>query len=170
MKLGKCCVPGRIREKMPASLFVNSEQLEPPMARWFSVRSVAISFLFATIGQYNVMTMRPCMYRPCALFSWSIHLDNASLIVLWTMRPLDDSSFRICDPGRYVLILDRIHGRWIITKDTFFSWALGMSVPDPGSRISDHRSKISNKIKGWKKISCPTFVCSHKNHKNCKLH
>ncbi len=132
------------------------------MARWFSVRSVAISFLFATILQHDVMTMRPRMYRPCALFSWSIHLDNVSLIVLWTMRPLDDSSLRICDPGRYVLTLDRIHGRWIITKDTFFSWALGMSVPDPGSRISDPRSKkTATKERDEKKfVVLPLFVAT----------
>ncbi len=34
-----------------------------------------------------------------------------------------------------------------------------------GSRISDPGSKNSNKREGWKKISCHTFLCSHKFHK-----
>ncbi len=35
----------------------------------------------------------------------------------------------------------------------------------PGSRISDPGSKNSNKREMWKKISCHTFLCSHKFHK-----
>jgi hypothetical protein len=35
----------------------------------------------------------------------------------------------------------------------------------PGSRISDPGSKNSNKRERWKKISCHTFLCSHKFHK-----
>ncbi len=51
----------------------------------------------------------------------------------------------------------------------------GMFIPDPGSwflpiqdprsRISDPGSKNSNKRERWKKISCHTFLCSHKFHK-----
>ncbi len=44
----------------------------------------------------------------------------------------------------------------------------GMFIPDPGSwflPIPDPGSKISNKRKGWKKICCPNFLCSHKLHK-----
>ncbi len=40
------------------------------------------------------------------------------------------------------------------------SWFL--PIPDPGSRISDPGSKNSNKRERWKKISCHTFLCSHK--------
>ncbi len=43
------------------------------------------------------------------------------------------------------------------------SWFL--PIPDPGSRISDPRSKNSNKREGWKKICCHNFLCSHKFHK-----
>ncbi len=43
------------------------------------------------------------------------------------------------------------------------SWFL--PIPDPGSRISDPGSKNSNKRERWKKISCHTFLCSHKFHK-----
>ncbi len=43
------------------------------------------------------------------------------------------------------------------------SWFL--PIPDPGSLISDPRSKNSNKRERWKKISCHTFSCSHKFHK-----
>ncbi len=35
----------------------------------------------------------------------------------------------------------------------------------PGSRISDPGSKNSNKRERLKKISCHTFLCSHKFHK-----
>ncbi len=44
---------------------------------------------------------------------------------------------------------------------------LFISVADPGclSRISDPGSKNSNKRERWKKISCHTFLCSHKFHK-----
>ncbi len=35
----------------------------------------------------------------------------------------------------------------------------------PGSRISDPGSKNSNKRERWKKISCHTFLCSHKFHR-----
>jgi hypothetical protein len=54
---------------------------------------------------------------------------------------------------------------------------LGDSVADPGclswipdpdfysSRIPDLGSKNSNKRERWKKISCHTFLCSHKFHK-----
>ncbi len=35
----------------------------------------------------------------------------------------------------------------------------------PGSRISDPGSQNSNKREGWKKISCHSFLCSHKFHK-----
>ena len=35
----------------------------------------------------------------------------------------------------------------------------------PGSRIPDPGSKNSNKRERWKKISCHTFLCSHKFHK-----
>jgi hypothetical protein len=41
----------------------------------------------------------------------------------------------------------------------------GMFIPDPGSRIPDPGSKNSNKREMWKKISCHTFLCSHKFHK-----
>ncbi len=44
----------------------------------------------------------------------------------------------------------------------------GMVFPDPGSwflPIPDPGSKNSNKREGWKKISCQTFLCSHKLHK-----
>ncbi len=43
-----------------------------------------------------------------------------------------------------------------------------MFIPDPDfypSRISDPGSKNSNKRERWKKISCHTFLCSHKFHK-----
>ncbi len=43
------------------------------------------------------------------------------------------------------------------------SWFL--PTPDTGSRIPDPGSKNSNKREGWKKISCHTFLCSHKFHK-----
>ncbi len=43
------------------------------------------------------------------------------------------------------------------------SWFL--PIPDPRSRISDPGSKNSNKRWRWKKISCHTFLCSHKFHK-----
>ncbi len=43
------------------------------------------------------------------------------------------------------------------------SWFL--PIPDPGSRIPDPGSKNSNKRGSWKKISCHTFLCSHKFHK-----
>ncbi len=39
------------------------------------------------------------------------------------------------------------------------------NISDPGSRIPDPRSKNSNKRERWKKISCHTFLCSHKFHK-----
>jgi hypothetical protein len=42
---------------------------------------------------------------------------------------------------------------------------LGSRIPDPGSRIPDPGSKNSNKRERWKKISCHTFLCSHKFHK-----
>ncbi len=50
------------------------------------------------------------------------------------------------------------------------SWFLpipdpGSRIPDPGSRISDPGSKKNNKRERWKKISCHTFLCSHKFHK-----
>jgi hypothetical protein len=38
-------------------------------------------------------------------------------------------------------------------------------IPDLGSRIPDPGSKNSNKRERWKKISCHTFLCSHKFHK-----
>ncbi len=41
-------------------------------------------------------------------------------------------------------------------------------IPDPDfypSRIPDPGSKNSNKRERWKKISCHTFLCSHKCHK-----
>jgi len=44
----------------------------------------------------------------------------------------------------------------------------GMFIPDPGSwflPIPDPGSKNSNKRERWKKISCHTFLCSHKFHK-----
>jgi hypothetical protein len=43
-----------------------------------------------------------------------------------------------------------------------------MFIPDPDfypSRIPDLGSKNSNKKERWKKISCHTFLCSHKFHK-----
>ncbi len=43
-----------------------------------------------------------------------------------------------------------------------------MFIPDPGSwflPIPDPGSKNSNKRERWKKISCHTFLCSHKFHK-----
>ncbi len=40
-----------------------------------------------------------------------------------------------------------------------------LPIPDPGSRIPDPGSKNSNKRERWKKISCHTFLCSHKFHK-----
>ena len=40
-----------------------------------------------------------------------------------------------------------------------------LPIPDPGSRISDPGSKNSNKRERWEKISCHTFLCSHKFHK-----
>ncbi len=43
-----------------------------------------------------------------------------------------------------------------------------MFIPDPDfypSRIPDPGSKNSNKRERWKKISCHTFLCSHKFHK-----
>ncbi len=43
------------------------------------------------------------------------------------------------------------------------SWFL--PIPDPGYRIPDPGSKNSNKRERWKKISCHTFLCSHKFHK-----
>jgi len=43
------------------------------------------------------------------------------------------------------------------------SWCL--PIPDPGSRIPDPGSKNINKRERWKKISCHTFLCSHKFHK-----
>jgi hypothetical protein len=50
------------------------------------------------------------------------------------------------------------------------SWFLlipdpGSRISDPGSRIPDPGSKNSNKRERWKKISCHTFLCSHKFHK-----
>ncbi len=44
----------------------------------------------------------------------------------------------------------------------------GMFIPEPGSwflPIPDPGSKNSNKREGRKKISCNTFLCSHKFHK-----
>ncbi len=38
-------------------------------------------------------------------------------------------------------------------------------IPDPGSQIRDPGSKNSNKRERWKKISCHTFLCSHKFNK-----
>ncbi len=64
-----------------------------------------------------------------------------------------------------------------MTKIKFFSQCCGSGIfipdpdfypsriPDPGSRISDPGSKNSNKRERWKKISCHTFLCSHKFHK-----
>ncbi len=43
------------------------------------------------------------------------------------------------------------------------SWFL--PIPDPGSRIPDPGSKNINKRERWKKISCHTFLFSHKFHK-----
>ncbi len=43
-----------------------------------------------------------------------------------------------------------------------------MFIPDPGSWFlpnPDPGSKNSNKRERWKKISCHTFLCSHKFHK-----
>ena len=48
------------------------------------------------------------------------------------------------------------------------AYHLGMFIPDPGSwflPIPDPGSKNSNKRERWKKISCHTFLCSHKFHK-----
>jgi hypothetical protein len=39
----------------------------------------------------------------------------------------------------------------------------GSRIPDPGSRIPD--PKTATKERGEKKISCHTFLCSHKFHK-----
>ncbi len=41
----------------------------------------------------------------------------------------------------------------------------GSRIPDLGSRIPDPGSKNSNRRERWKKISCHTFLCSHKFHK-----
>ena len=56
---------------------------------------------------------------------------------------------RIPDPGSRILIFTHP----------------GSRIPDPGSRIPDPGSKNSNKRERWKKISCHTFLCSHKFHK-----
>ncbi len=39
----------------------------------------------------------------------------------------------------------------------------GSRIPDPGSRIPD--PKTATKKRGEKKISCHTFLCTHKCHK-----
>ena len=40
-----------------------------------------------------------------------------------------------------------------------------MFIPDPGSRIPDPGSKKQQQKREVKKISCHTFLCSHKFHK-----
>jgi hypothetical protein len=109
MELGKCCVPGSGKKSQLLSLLTLNNWNPhgavifcPLCGDFFPICNNWTVRCHDNASLYSVH-----MYRPCALFSWSIHLDNASLIDLWTMQSLDDSSLRRCTvilfSSRYLL-------------------------------------------------------------------